>query len=115
MAGGLRYRRHMSAFVLPTDGPIIASESDALDYIGNASYSGADLLVIPVARLAPDFFKLSTGLAGAILQKCTNYHLKVAIVGDITAYTAKSGPLRDFVYESNKHGAVRFVASEADL
>lgn len=115
MACALRYRRPMSAFTLPIDGPIIASESDAVDYIGNASYSGADMLVIPVARLSPEFFKLSTGLAGAILQKCTNYHLKVAIVGDISDYTAKSAPLRDFVYESNKHGAVRFLASEADL
>ncbi|MEO6013153.1 MAG: DUF4180 domain-containing protein [Devosia sp.] len=105
----------MSSFALPLDGPIIASEADALDHIGNASYSGADLLVIPVARLSPDFFKLSTGLAGEILQKCSTYQMKVAIVGDISAYTAKSGPLRDFVSESNRHGAVRFVASEADL
>ena len=105
----------MIKFTLPADGPIIAAESDILDPIGNASYSGADMLIIPVSRLSPDFFKLSTGLAGAILQKCTNYSMKVAIVGDISAYTAKSGPLRDFVYESNKHGHVRFVATEAEL
>ena len=105
----------MINFTLPADGPVIAAESDILDPIGNASYSGADTLVIPVSRLSPDFFKLSTGLAGAILQKCTNYSMKVAIVGDISAYTAKSGPLRDFVYESNKHGHIRFLASEAEL
>ena len=58
----------MIKFTLPADGPIIAAESDILDPIGNASYSGADTLVIPVSRLSPDFFKLSTGLAGAILQ-----------------------------------------------
>ena len=105
----------MNKFILPADGPLIAVESDILDPIGNAGYNGADMLVIPVSRLSPDFFKLSTGLAGAILQKCMNYQLKVAIVGDISAYTARSGPLRDFVYESNKHGTVRFVASEAEL
>ncbi len=105
----------MIKFILPPDGPQIAAEADILDPIGNAGYNGADLLVIPVGRLSPDFFKLSTGLAGAILQKCMNYQLKVAIVGDISAYTAKSSPLRDFVYESNKHGTVRFVTSEADL
>ena len=105
----------MEKYVLPVDGPLIAAESDILDHIGNAGYSRADMLVIPVSRLSPDFFKLSTGLAGAILQKCTNYQLKVAIVGDISHYTAQSGPLRDFVYESNKHGAVRFVASQAEL
>ena len=105
----------MDTFLLPADGPLIAAESDILDPIGNAGYNGADTLVIPVSRLSPDFFKLSTGLAGAILQKCTNYQLKVAIVGDISQYTAKSGPLRDFVRESNTRGAVRFVASEAEL
>jgi hypothetical protein len=105
----------MIKFILPAEGPQIAAESDILDPIGNAGYNGADMLVIPVSRLSPDFFKLSTGLAGAILQKCSTYQMKVAIVGDISEYTAKSGPLRDFIYESNKHGAVRFVASEADL
>jgi len=105
----------MIKFTLPADGPIIAAESDILDPIGNASYSGADTLVIPVGRLSPDFFKLSTGLAGAILQKCTNYQMKVAVVGDISQFTAKSGPLRDFIYESNKHGQVRFIATEAEL
>ena len=105
----------MNAFRLDPDGPLIAAESDILDPIGNAGFNGADLLVIPVSRLSPDFFKLSTGLAGAILQKCMNYQLKVAIVGDISQYTAKSGPLRDFFSESNKHGTVRFVLSEADV
>lgn len=105
----------MSNFIVPAEGPQIASEADALDLIGEAGFSGADTLVIPVSRLSPDFFRLSTGLAGAILQKCTNYRLRVAIVGDISEYTAKSGPLRDFVYESNRHGAVRFLASEAEL
>ncbi len=105
----------MSDFVVPTEGPPIATEADALDVIGEASFSGASRVVIPVSRLTPDFFKLSTGLAGAILQKCTNYRLKVAIVGNISEYTAKSGPLRDFVYESNRRGDVRFVASDAEL
>ncbi len=105
----------MSNFIVPAEGPQIASEADALDLIGEAGFSGADTLVIPVSRLSPDFFRLSTGLAGAILQKCTNYRLRVAIVGDISEYTAKSGPLRDFVYESNRHGAVRFLASETEL
>ncbi|MET0530453.1 MAG: DUF4180 domain-containing protein [Microvirga sp.] len=105
----------MSAFTLPADGPVIASEADATDFIGEAMFSGADLLVIPVSRLAPEFFRLSTGLAGAILQKCTNYHLRVAIVGDISAFTEKSPPLKDFVRESNRHGEVRFIATMAEL
>ena len=105
----------MTDFLIPTDGPLIATEADFTDFIGESAWGGFTRIVVPVERLSPDFFKLSTGLAGAILQKCTNYNQQVAIVGDISAYTAKSGPLRDFVYESNKRGAVRFIASAAEL
>jgi hypothetical protein len=105
----------MPDLVFPPHGPILAHDTDVNDYISAGWDAEADRLVFPVSRLSPDFFKLSTGLAGAVLQKCTNYNFRVAIVGDISAYTAKSGPLRDFVYESNKRGDVRFVASLSDL
>ncbi|MBI4923458.1 MAG: DUF4180 domain-containing protein [Devosia nanyangense] len=105
----------MSTYTLPAAGPPIATEDDARDVVGDALGQGAELVVIPVERLSPDFFRLGTGLAGAVLQKFTNYRLRVAIVGDISAYAAKSAPLRDFVRESNRRGEVRFLASEAEL
>lgn len=105
----------MSTYTVPTDGPPIASEDDARDIVGEAGFGGADLVVIPVERLPPEFFRLSSGLAGAILQKFTNYRLRVAVVGDISAYTARSAPLRDFVAESNRRGNVRFLASATEL
>jgi hypothetical protein len=105
----------MTQHILPADGSTIATEADALDIIGALFGSGHDTVVIPVSRLSPDFFRLSSGLAGAILQKFTNYQLKVAIVGDIAAYTEKSAPLRDFVRESNRGKQLRFVVSEAEL
>jgi hypothetical protein len=105
----------MTDLVFPNDGPIIARDGDVNDFISAGWDAQADRLVIPVSRLSSDFFKLSTGLAGAVLQKCTNYSFRVALVGDISAHTARSGPLRDFVYESNKRGDVRFVESLSDL
>ena len=105
----------MPDLIFDNDGPIIARDGDVNDFISAGWDAKADRLVIPVSRLSPDFFKLSTGLAGGVLQKCTNYNFRVAIVGDISAYTEKSSPLRDFVYESNKRGDVRFVASLGDL
>jgi hypothetical protein len=50
---------------------------------------------------------LKTTLAGDILQKFSNYNVKLAIVGDFSIYTSQS--LRDFIYESNKTGRIRFV------
>ena len=105
----------MAIFYVPTDGPLIATEDHGRDLIGEAFASAADLVVIPAARLSPEFFRLGSGLAGAILQKFTNYQLRVAIVGDISAYTEKSAPLRDFVAESNRRGDVRFLASASGL
>ena len=105
----------MTDLVFDADGPIISRDGDINDFISAGWDAKADRLVIPVSRLSPDFFRLATGLAGAVLQKCTTDKFRVAIVGDISAYTEKSGPLRDFVYESNKRGDVRFVASVDEL
>ena len=55
------------------------------------------------------FFILSTGLAGEILQKFVNCHIKLAIVGDYSKYTSK--PPRDFIYESNKGNSIYFASS----
>jgi len=71
----------MITYLVPPTGSLLAQESDALDIMGKAFGQQAELVVIPIERLSPDFFRLSTGLAGAILQKFTNYQLRVAIVG----------------------------------
>ena len=47
-----------------------------------------------------DFFVLSTGIAGEILQKFVNYGFKLAVYGDFTHET--SAALQDFIRESNE-------------
>ena len=69
----------------------------ALDLAMTARYEGgAEKLAIDKKAVTEDFFILSTGLAGEILQKFTNYHIKAAFYGDFTRYTSK--PLQDFIY-----------------
>lgn len=53
---------------------------------------------------------MSSGLAGEVLQKFINYHVKIAIYGDYSHYTSK--PLHDFIYESNKGNHVFFAPSK---
>ena len=85
----------------------------ALDFMMTVQYeTGANRIAIYKEDVADDFFILSTRLAGEILQKFINYHVKLAIIGDFSAYTSK--PLRDFIYESNKGKDFFFVASEAE-
>jgi len=55
---------------------------------------------------------LSTGLAGEILQKFINYHIKIAIYGDYSNYTSK--PLKDFIYECNHGKDFFFTATKEE-
>ena len=94
---------------IAADQPTVVAEQDALDLLGESWQSRADLLVVPASRLDGRFFDLSTGLAGAVLQKFVNYRMQVAIVGDIAEYLAASNALRAFVIESNRGRQVWFL------
>jgi hypothetical protein len=107
----LVHRHGVPTLVCAVDGPELRDERDAVDVIGMAFQHEAD----PVERLAEDFFTLSTGVAGGIVQKFVNYRLRLAIVGDISRFTAVSAALRDFVAETNRGKQLWFVETEADL
>ena len=97
------------------DGPRLSSEADALDLVGSLWGQEVDWLALPKARLGEDFLRLRTGLAGAVIQKFVNYRVRLAIVGDVSAETAASDALRDFVRESNAGDRVWFVPDLAAL
>lgn len=79
------------------------------DLIGDAWAQQAELVIIPSSRLKAAFFDLSSGLAGELLQKFVNYSIRLVILGDVSAYTASSTALRNFVAESNRGQAIWFV------
>lgn len=82
-----------------------------MDLLMSAKYeAGTKNVVIDKRLITEDFFILSTGLAGEILQKYVNYGGRIAIWGDYSRYTSK--PLKDFIYESNKGKDVFFAATE---
>ncbi|QRG68314.1 DUF4180 domain-containing protein [Brevibacillus choshinensis] len=96
------------------DEVVINSVQDALDLIANVHYNdGCDKMIVKKEHITEDFFELKTRLAGEILQKYTNYQMKLAIVGDFSGYSSKS--LSDFIYESNKgKSGVWFLGTEAE-
>lgn len=57
----------------------------------------------------PEFFKLSTSIAGAIPPKFVNYNIRIAIIGDFSNVASKS--LNTFIYESDRGNQVYFVDS----
>jgi hypothetical protein len=97
------------------DGPVLRRETDAADLLGESYGSGAEWIVIPTSRLDDDFFRLSTRLAGAFLQKLVNYQCRVVILGDISHHLTTSGALRDFVREANRGRQVWFVRDMDEL
>lgn len=97
--------------VISSDEKLIVDAQTALDLAMTVKYeSGAEKIVIDKNLICGDFFILSTGLAGEILQKFMNYHVKVAVYGDYSHYTSK--PLKDFIYESNNGKDFFFVATK---
>ncbi len=105
----------MKTLRLDVNGPLIATPADASTLIGATWGQEIDLIVVPVQRLHADFFKLSTGLAGALLQKLVNHQLQLAVLGDVSTYVAASDAFRDFVREANRGRQTWFVADEAEL
>ena len=97
--------------VVSSSETLITDVQSALDFMATVTYeTGCDRIVLNKSALCEDFFNLKTKLAGDILQKYVNYHVKIAIVGDYSVYTSNS--LKDFIYESNKGNNIFFLANE---
>jgi Domain of unknown function (DUF4180) len=97
------------------EGPLLCSDRDALEVVGEALGQGAALVSLPVSRLCPEFFSLSSRIAGDIAQKFVNYRLRLAVVGDITGHLDASASLRDFVREANRGNHLWFVTDDTGL
>ncbi len=100
------------AEVTSEDNIIINTTSDGLNLLGNLYYQGFDKIIIHEKNITPDFFDLKNGIAGEILQKFSNYRVRLVIVGDFSKYTGKS--INDFIYESNKGRQINFMASQLE-
>ncbi|WP_416237826.1 DUF4180 domain-containing protein [Streptomyces sp. NEAU-W12] len=87
----------------------------ALDLIGDALGCQADLVAVPVERVADDFFSLRPGVAGEVARKCVHHRLRLAVIGDIASHVAGSDALRGFVREANRGHRLGFVSDRAEL
>lgn len=90
----------------------LESERDATDLVGNASFQGAEVVILRADQLPATFYDLSTGLAGAVLQKFATYRLRLIVHGDFDGRGSDS--LRALIRESNRGGHVAFVRDERE-
>ncbi len=97
--------------VVREPGLLIADSGSAMDLLAAVRYeTGCSSMVLFREQLDESFFRLSTGLAGEVLQKFVNYQMRLGIVGDFSGYTSK--PLQDFIWESNQGRQICFQPTE---
>jgi hypothetical protein len=97
------------------DQPTLGSEQDAVDLIGLAFGEQANVVVVPADRVVPEFYTLSTRILGDVVRKFQQYHIRLVILGDITAYLDASEAFRAYVHETNRGGDIWFVPTEQEL
>jgi len=101
-------RGKIIAEILPGS-DLITSPDDILDFMAEARLNDSGRMIIHDKSLHPNFFDLKTKVAGEILQKFSNYRMRLAIVGDFSGFKSKN--LRDFIRESNRTGTINFVGT----
>jgi hypothetical protein len=87
---------------------LISTEQDALDLMADIGYQfESTKIILHKKNISELFFELKTGLAGAVLQKFSNYRVRLAIIGEFSNPGSKS--LDDFIFESNRTRHIIFV------
>ena len=84
---GIQYWKQDGIPVAELTGPEkrIVDAPSALELAMTARHeAGASALLVDKAAVAEDFFILSTGLAGEILEKFIQYRIKMAVYGDFS-------------------------------
>jgi len=86
---------------------IINSIEDGSDLVANVYYQDFDRMILFEKNITPAFFNFKNGIAGEVLQKFSNFRIRLAIVGDFEKYGSKS--VKDFIFESNNNRQINFV------
>jgi hypothetical protein len=97
------------------DGVTLTSEADALDLIGEAMGAEVDVVTVPADRVADEFYRLGSGIAGQVVLKFAGYRVRLVVLGDQSERIAASESFRAFVYEINKGRDIWFLADQREL
>jgi hypothetical protein len=82
----------------------IEREEHAVALVGVCGEHSVERVLLYAENFSESFFDLKSGLAGAILQKFANYHMKVAVVipSDLI-----QGRFKEFILETNRGNQFR--------
>ena len=85
---------------------IIRDERDIMGLMTLCGEAGSNRIMISRGSLNPDFFDLSTGVAGEISHKLSTYRVKTAFVMDLS--TISSERFQEWANECNRGNEIRF-------
>lgn len=85
---------------------LLETEHQALDLIALCVENGTNLLMIHAPVISESFFRLSTSVAGGILQKMINYQITTAFV--LTENIVLPKRFQEMMLEANKCTKYRF-------
>jgi PadR family transcriptional regulator AphA len=86
--------------------PQPAGEFDAAGVVTACIESGTDRLLLDDGALPPEFFDLSTRVAGTLVQRLTQYEIRMAAV--VPDPSAHSRSFQEFAREANTGRWFRF-------
>jgi hypothetical protein len=96
----IREQNGIAYIDLRGSGILLDSEQTALNVLAEGGEHDAPRLLVDGSNLPADFFDLSTGLAGAILQKFAVYFVRCATV--LTPEQVGKGRFYEMVLEANR-------------
>lgn len=92
-----------------TEEILINSIEDGAQLLVDIYYQDFDRIILYEKNITPLFFDLKNRIAGEILQKFSNFRVRLVIMGDFEKYESKS--VKDFIFESNKNRQINFVST----
>ncbi len=108
----IKHRVHDKILIEMNRHTMVNSYHDLIDIIASTVYEENNekvYVALYKESLHEDFFDLKTRYAGEMLQKLTNYNIKMAVIGSFDKYSSNS--LHDFIRESNRKGDIVFLDS----
>lgn len=94
------------------DQVLISTAEEGLQILVDLYYQDFDRMILHEKNISDEFFDLRSKLAGEILQKFSNFRVRLAVVGDFGKYPGQS--IKDFIFESNKGRQINFMTSLAE-
>ncbi len=90
----------------------IRTTADFMDLLERGTNEGTQCYLLRESNFSRSFYDLKTGLAGEILQKCSTYRVRLAIVGSFEAVT--SPRFRELMSEANKGSEFHFGGTDGE-